>query len=131
MFKNLKIGVKLGIGFGLMIVLLATVSMLAYLRVDSINGEIKDMVNDKFPKVVMANDAIDQVNITARAIRNAMLVKSPEDVEKELARLSEARKKTGEILEKLEKLITTEEGKKAFAKVKAATPRQCARKILR
>ncbi len=120
MFKNLKIGVKLAIGFGLMIVLLVTVSGLAYIRVDSINGEIENMVNDKFPKVVLANDAVDQVNITARAIRNAMLVKSPADAEKELARVLEARKKTAEIYEKLEKMITTEEGKKVFAKAMEA-----------
>ena len=56
MFKNLKIGVKLAIGFGLMIVLLVTVSGLAYIRVDTINGEIENMVNDKFPKVVLANE---------------------------------------------------------------------------
>ena len=117
MFKNLKIGVKLAIGFGLMITLLITVSTLAYLRVDTINGEIENMVNDKFPKTVMANDIIDQVNITARAIRNALLVKNPAEVEKEFGRISEARKKTAEFYEKLEKQITSEEGKKRLADV--------------
>ena len=117
MFKNLKIGVKLAIGFGLMILLLITISTLAYLRIGQINAEIENLVTDKFPKVVMAQEAVDQVNVTARAIRNAMLVKSPEDVQKELTRIMDARKKTGDIYEKLEKLITSEEGKKSFAKV--------------
>jgi methyl-accepting chemotaxis protein len=116
MFKNLKIGVRLGIGFGLMILLLVIISALSYVRVGNLDSEIEDMVNDKFPKTVMANDAVDQINITARAIRNAMLVKSPEAAQQEINRLMDARKKTGEIFDKLEKLITSEEGKKVFAK---------------
>jgi methyl-accepting chemotaxis protein len=116
MFKNLKIGVRLGIGFGLMILLLVIISVLAYLRLGALNTEIEDMVTDKFPKTVMANDAVDQINITARALRNAMLVKTPEAAQQELDRLMAARKATGEIFDKLEKVITSEEGKKVFAK---------------
>ncbi len=120
MFKNLKIGVRLGIGFGLMILLLVIISVLAYLRLGALNSEIENMVTDKFPKTVMANDAVDQINITARAIRNAMLVKTPEAAQQELDRLMAARKATGEIFDKLEKLITSEEGKKVFAKTMEA-----------
>jgi methyl-accepting chemotaxis protein len=120
MFKNLKIGVRLGIGFGLMILLLVIISTLSYLRLGALNSEIEDMVGDKFPKTVMANDAVDQINITARAIRNAMLVKTPEAAQQELDRLMAARKATGEIFDKLEKLITSEEGKKVFAKAMEA-----------
>jgi len=117
MFKNLKIGVRLGIGFGLMILLLVIISALTYMRIGQINTEIMSMVFDKFPKTVMANEAVDQINITARAIRNAMLVKSADEAQKEIGRLMEARNKTGEIFDKIEKLITTEDGKKVFAKV--------------
>jgi methyl-accepting chemotaxis protein len=120
MFKNLKIGVRLGIGFGLMILLLVIISVLSYVRIAQINHEIEDMVSDKFPKTVMANDAVDQINITARAIRNAMLVKDPAEAQKEIDRLMAARKATGEIFDKLEKLITTEDGKKVFAKAMEA-----------
>jgi methyl-accepting chemotaxis protein len=116
MFKNLKIGVRLGIGFGLMVLLLVIVSSLAYLRVGQLNSEIENMVNDKFPKTEMANEILGQINVTARAIRNAMLVKTPEAAQQELDRLMAARKKTGELFEKLEKMITSEEGKKVFAK---------------
>jgi methyl-accepting chemotaxis protein len=116
MFKNLKIGVRLGIGFGMMILLLVIISALAYQRLGKLNSEIENMVGDKFPKTEMANEILGQINITARAIRNAMLVKTPEATQQELDRLMAARKKTGELFENLEKIITSEEGKKVFAK---------------
>jgi len=74
MFKNLKIGVRLGIGFGLVIILLIVISTLAYLRVGAINAEVEDMVKDKYPKVQIASDVLEAINTNARAMRNALLV---------------------------------------------------------
>ncbi|MGE5465978.1 MAG: MCP four helix bundle domain-containing protein, partial [Ignavibacteria bacterium] len=117
MFKNMKIGVRLGLGFGFVLVLLTVISTMAYVRVGTLNREIGDMVNDKFPKTVWANDIVDNVNLIARALRNSALLKNPDDIAKELARVDEARKTILDRLDKLEKAITSEEGKKHLAKV--------------
>ena len=111
MFKNLKIGVRLGLGFGFVTVLLLVISGIAYQRMDMLNQEIMDMVNDKFPKTVYANDIIDSLNTIGRAMRNAMLVKGEENIRKELDRIPEQRKIIGERLDKLTQLIRSEEGK--------------------
>ena len=116
MFKNLKIGVRLGIGFGMVVVLLSIISAIAYTRVSVLNASIDDMVRDKFPKTVIANDIIDHINLIARALRNSLLVKKSEDSAKELERVAEARKKITESFAKLEKMIVSEEGKKALGK---------------
>ncbi|HCI52111.1 MAG TPA: methyl-accepting chemotaxis protein [Gallionella sp.] len=114
MFKNLRIGVRLGIGFGLMVLLLATISVVSYLRLTQISTEIGDVINDKFPKTVMANDIIDQINVIARSMRNSLLVK-PDEVQKELDRLMEARKVILDRFDKLEKTIHSDDGKKVLA----------------
>ena len=119
MFKNMKIGVRLGIGFGLMVLLLAAISIVSYTRLSQINGEITDMVNDKFPKTVWANNVIGQLNIFARVLRNSLLVKA-EDVAKELDRVAAARKEISKNFELLEKNIHSEEGKKMLAKAQDA-----------
>jgi methyl-accepting chemotaxis protein len=116
MFKNLKIGMRLGIGFALVLVLLAVISVVSYLRVGQISTEIDDLIHDKFPKTVIANDIIADINVIARALRNSVLVTQPEDVQKELQRVEEARKQIVEGFDKLDKLITSEEGKKVLAK---------------
>jgi CHASE3 domain sensor protein len=114
MFTNMKLGVRLGLGFAVVLVLTMIMATVSYVRLAALNTEIENMVTDKFPKTVMANDAVDQINITARAIRNAMLVKSPEEAQKEIDRLMDARKKTGEIFDKLDRQITSDEGRKVF-----------------
>ena len=117
MFKNLRIGVRLGAGFGFVLVLLTVISTLAYIRVGSISEEITDLVNDKFPKTVWANNVVDNINVIARALRNSLLVTKPVDAAKELARVDAARKVISENIEKLEKTIKSEEGKKVLAKM--------------
>ena len=117
MFTNMKLGVRLGLGFGVVLALMIVLAVVSYVRFTALNQSIETVVTDRFPKTVMANDAVDQINITARAIRNALLVKTPEEAQKELARLMDARKKTGEIFDKLDKLITNAEGRKLFDKL--------------
>ena len=114
MFKNLRIGVRLGGGFGFVVLLLAIIAIVSYLRLTQINTEISDVINDKFPKTVWANNIIDQANIIARALRNSLLVK-PDEVQKELDRVAEARKEILGNFDKLEKSIHSEEGKKKLA----------------
>jgi methyl-accepting chemotaxis protein len=108
--NNLKIGVRLAIAFASIVLLLLAISFIAYQRLGLVNTEIENMVEDKAPKTALANDAVDQINVTARALRNALLVKTSEEGQKEIDRLMEARKKTAEIFDKLEKGITSDEG---------------------
>ena len=117
MFKNLKIGARLGIGFGLLSILLLTISLIAYVRVSQIVKEMDDVVNNYYPKTVIANDIVDQANLTARAMRNALLVKSPEEAQKEMDRIVESRKIIADKFDQLEKSITSEAGKKLLAEV--------------
>ena len=103
MFKNMKIGVRLGIGFAVTLVLLITIAVIGYTRLSTLNSEIEDLIKDKFPKTVLANDIIDQINVNARAMRNALLVKDPAEVQKEMDRIVAARKLIGEGFDKLDK----------------------------
>ncbi|PKO87043.1 MAG: methyl-accepting chemotaxis protein, partial [Betaproteobacteria bacterium HGW-Betaproteobacteria-12] len=121
MFKNLKIGVRLGIGFGMVITLLVVIASIAYLRLASLNSEIENMVNDKFPKTVVANDIIDAVNAIARRLRNAYIFTGAE-AQRELEQVPEQRKIVSERLETLEKTILTEQGKEVLKKVVDARP---------
>ena len=117
MFKNLKIGVRLGLGFGFVLLLLTIISAVAVMRVNEISHDVADVVNDKLPKTEWANDARGEVNVIARSLRDSLLVTKPEDVQKELDHIATARKKIDEDFDKLEKAITTDEGKNIFAKL--------------
>jgi methyl-accepting chemotaxis protein len=86
-------------------------------------ANIDNMVNDKFPKTVWANNVIDNINIIARSMRNTLIVKDKATIEKELDRIRDARKVIKENLDKLDQTISSVEGKAALRKVmEARTP---------
>jgi methyl-accepting chemotaxis protein len=116
MFKNLRIGVRLGISFGFLVLLLTSIAALSYMRLSQLNYEINDLVNDRFPKTVWANDVIDNLNNAGLILRNSLLVKSDEAAQ-ELSRLPEASKAITQDMDKLEKNIRSAEGQKYLVKV--------------
>ena len=79
MFKNLRIGARLGLGFGIVVALLLGISLLAYLRVGGLNDAIEKLVNERFPKTVWANHIIEAINLIARAQRNLLIDPRPEE----------------------------------------------------
>ncbi|HIJ58996.1 MAG TPA: methyl-accepting chemotaxis protein [Nitrospirae bacterium] len=117
MFKNMKIGTRLGLGFGLVILSLVIISLLAVTRLANIGETIDKIVNDRFPKVVWANDIIDNLNIIARAMRNMVLVDSESEMKAEEKRIEDARSIIVDRLEKLKKTIHSEEDKKRLAAI--------------
>ena len=119
MFKNLKIGVRLGIGFAVTLVFLIVIASVSYMRLSALGQNIDQLVNDQFPKAVQANNVIDAINTIARQLRNAYIYTGAEQ-QKSVEAIAPERKKITENLEKLEKSITSEEGKNALKKITTA-----------
>jgi methyl-accepting chemotaxis protein len=111
MLNNLKIGIRLGMGFGIVVLLLIVISTMAYQRLGVVNAEVEGLMEDKFPKTVQANDIIDAINAIGRIQRNSLLVKGEENMRKELDRLPAERKKIGDNLDKLTASIKSDAGK--------------------
>jgi len=123
MFSNMKIGTRLGLGFGLILILLAVIAFIGITRLASLNESMDKIVNDRYPKTVQANDVIDNINQIARSMRNTLIMDKPEQIAKELERIQEARKTIKDRLDKLEAGIKSDKGKellKALADARAA-----------
>jgi methyl-accepting chemotaxis protein len=117
---NMKVGTKLGLGFAAVIVMLIAVAAIGIINMRSIQTQLNDMVNDKFPKTVWANNMVDGINTIARAMRNALLESDPTKIQKELDRVTEQRAIIKENLAKLEDKIHSPEGKALLEQVKEA-----------
>ncbi len=126
MFQNMKIGMRLGLGFGIVVLLMAGIAALAISRMANLNQSIDLLINDRYPKTVWANNVIDNINIIARSMRNALLIQDAAGARQEIARIEEARKGILDNLNKLEETIDSETGKAQLAKVREARARYVA-----
>ncbi|MCX7247049.1 MAG: methyl-accepting chemotaxis protein, partial [Burkholderiales bacterium] len=114
--KNMKLGLRLGVGFGIVLILMLTLGAISYQRLGDLNAEIKDMTNVSFPKTVQANNVIDSVNAIARHLRNGFIYSGAEQ-QKSIDSIAGERKKINENLEKLDKSITSVKGREFLKKV--------------
>ncbi|MDD5299687.1 MAG: methyl-accepting chemotaxis protein [Gallionella sp.] len=114
---SMKVGTRLGLGFGAVIVLLIIVALLGITNMRSVQGNLDDIINDEFPKTVQANNMIDGINKIGVLMRDSLLVTGHEAIQKELVSIDAQRKIIKENLEKLQASIASEKGKAALNKV--------------
>lgn len=81
--SNVKIGIRLGAGFGIVLLFMVTMGIYSILRLSSINQEIQKVTDDRWPKVRALAELKDNANIIARAMRNMVLLSDPAEDQKE------------------------------------------------
>ena len=114
---GMKVGTRLGLGFGTVIMLLIIVALLGITNMRGIQAELDDIVHDEFPKTVEANNVIDAVNGIGIFMRDSLLVTGQENIQKELNGIPPLRKTIKENVEKLQATIHSEKGKAALGKI--------------
>jgi methyl-accepting chemotaxis protein len=114
-FRNLKVGARLALGFGLVVALLIVVAFIAITRIRSINATMDKILNDRYAKVALATEIVGKVNVQARFLRNAIIgAKDPNEVKTSLDRVDEAAKQNTELMDKLKALVNTPKGQELF-----------------
>ncbi len=111
MFKNMKIGLRLGLGFGLVGILLLIIAALAISRLSQQNDTLNLVVNDRYMKMGMVTDIKGETTAIAIALRNMMLTDSRDDMKKQEGKILESKNKIAESVEKLQKIIVLPKGK--------------------
>ena len=111
MFKNMKIGLRLGLGFGLVGILLLIIAALAISRLSQQNDTLNLVVNDRYMKMGMVTDIKGETTAIAIALRNMMLTDSNDDMKKQEGKILESKNKIAEGVEKLQKIIVLPKGK--------------------
>jgi len=67
MFKNMKIGMRLGLGFGVVLVLLGIIILTSIKELASVNEITNRMANQDWVKSVVAKDIVDLANANVRS----------------------------------------------------------------
>ncbi|WP_404298924.1 methyl-accepting chemotaxis protein [Alicycliphilus denitrificans] len=109
--NNLKIGTRLGIGFAVTLLLMVVIAAISYTRLAILGNEVQDMVHDKFPKVLLANEVSSAINVVARQLRNAHIIPDAAEKKKALDQIEVQRKIIDTALSKLDATIHSDAGK--------------------
>jgi methyl-accepting chemotaxis protein len=115
--KDMKISTKLVAGFGITILLLAIISLTSISSLNSTGDIARDVSTVRIPQKDDLATITQAILSTAWYMRDAMLADGQAAIDKQLQLMSKNPKAVSEAFERLEKSLTTEQGKKLYADV--------------
>ncbi len=115
--NQLKISVKLSLGFGILVVLMALIGGFTWAKLGGIQTAFEAVTENRLPKVVSVYEVRENINIAARAMRNMLLVSDPAEAAKEKERVDATHRAIGERLDKLQATVVSGAGKQTLDKM--------------
>ncbi|MRT31093.1 methyl-accepting chemotaxis protein [Herbaspirillum sp. CAH-3] len=115
---NLKIGVRLGAGFGLVLLLMASLIAIGFIHLTSIGETSNKMVDKDWVKAEAANTIDATTRANARRTMELLIAPDKAYADKIREHIEFNKKTINEAMETLDKLIYRQEGKALLAKIK-------------
>jgi methyl-accepting chemotaxis protein len=122
MIGNVKVGTRLLLGFGLLIVLVAVQAVVAERELSLISEESSSVTDEFWPRVATANDAIHALNREARLALELVTAAEDEGLGTAVSDMTEARGAVNRDLEELDRAVTDGTGKELLARVEDLRP---------
>jgi len=117
MFKNMKIGMRLGLGFGLLLILMSVIAFIGISRLASVNDTVDDIVNDKWNKVVLLQQGLAGVNDIGIGIRDLVLATTADAKQGSKDRVLKGRADIGKAWDTLKPKLTLPKGKEMMQQI--------------
>lgn len=123
MFKNLTVAMKLGFGFGCMLLLLAGTLATALLNMARMEALARATLEDRYAKVSLANEMSLNTLDNGRQLRNVLLTDDEGEQRRNLDLIEKHRNENTQLLGDLGKLINTERGRELYQDILEARER--------
>ena len=121
--RDMRIGQRLAIGFGIVIALLVMLAGISYQRIASLNEEVSAMVEQRYPKTVAANQVKADVSEATRSMLSVLVMTDPDQVKKELANVEARNTSATAAIEALADSATDARGKEILKEIAASRAR--------
>jgi methyl-accepting chemotaxis protein len=119
MFNNMKIGTRLGLGFGAVLALLGAIAILGVIQMAIIDGNMSFAVEDKYPKVALINDLNLRSLENARYLRNVVILSDDKLVAGYKAKYADNVAANDETMKELDRRINVPKARELFKIVQA------------
>jgi len=116
-FRNMKIGLRLGVGFGLILLLLAIITLVGNSSMRKIQDDMNHILNVNYACIELAYDMLDSMAAISRETRDILLLDDNTARLECKKKIEAARTKYNKDFAKLKELDNTAEGKALLAKV--------------
>ncbi len=111
MLKNLKIGVRLGLGFAVVLLLMVSVATLAITRMAKMNEAEGEITGGVYPRVILAQTvARDSIDI-GRQMRSILLTKDAAEADRFRKSVERLRAESAQHIDELTKRVNTPRGR--------------------
>ena len=117
LFANKSIGMKLRLGFCLVLIPLVLVAIVGLMGIGNMYSNLENVLTNANVKVALANEMGNDVNVIARAVRNTVLSNDGNEDLAEKQRIDSARIRLKEACVKLSRMVRTEQGKIILLKI--------------
>ncbi len=118
--KDVKIGTRLGLAFGLVLLITIVSAALTLSKLADIQDNLRDIIQDNNLKVRLSNEMAESTHVIARVMRTIILVKEKDLKEQRRKSIVNARDTYNKLWSELEKLPASEDGKALRAKIAQA-----------
>ncbi|MCK2089392.1 methyl-accepting chemotaxis protein, partial [Thauera aromatica] len=123
MFGNITVGTKLGLGFGLVLLLLVVVAGIGSDRLVRIDKNVDVVVNDTWPKVVVLQDGLVGLNDIAVGGRDLVIADSPLRQQEAKERILGGRSRLGKAWDRLGPMLSKPRGREMFRLIRESRER--------
>ena len=118
MFANMKIGVRLTLGFFIVLALMAALAVVGINGMSAIQGRLDEIVKDNVYKTKLTNQLSESVHIVSRVTRTLILLTDEAAMANEKKKLDGARQLYNDAWASLEKTSASEKGKAARTRIR-------------
>jgi len=117
---NLKIGTKLGLAFGFLILMIAVMVCIGIGGTHRINESVEEIAKGSYAKTVYSFQASKSLDEVVASIRMLVLLKDANAIKLEKGKIESARGRYREAMAKLEEMEKSEQGKQLITTMKDA-----------
>jgi methyl-accepting chemotaxis protein len=104
-FADITIRSRLWLMAGLLMALILIMACLGIFRLAQLNRQMNVVIHEIYPKTMIAAQTVEQLNVAARGVRNALLLEDEPLIQAELDQVNAAFKINNQILQKLDALL--------------------------